>query len=166
MPLWDDLTHEQKIEVLKQGNRDRMSLRMVATLFRATANQVIGFRWRHRETIGKWHQEPFTYCYSPPVQRRRKAKAKPKPPTPKKPITPPRESLAAKQALTTSEPDMLEVPFLDRRPNQCAWPLWEDGDSHRNCCGNPVDPGARQPYCAHHRSVSGSPVPAAKRKAA
>ena len=45
-------------------------------------------------------------------------------------------------------PAMERVPFLDLKPGQCKWPLWRDGDTHRDCCGNKiVGPG---PYCEDH----------------
>lgn len=58
------------------------------------------------------------------------------------------------------------VRFLDRRPDECAWPDWPDSLdlSHADvstlrCCGLPVD-GPGQPYCPAHRELSkGSGAP-------
>ena len=46
------------------------------------------------------------------------------------------------------------VHFMERRPGQCAWPLWDEADSFENklCCGAPVSSGS---YCAAHASVAG-----------
>ena len=64
--------------------------------------------------------------------------------------------------------EMVEVDFLDRRKNQCAWPLWEDGDDHKNCCGNPVDDEQHYTgsYCRWHREISRSEWFASRRKVA
>lgn len=48
------------------------------------------------------------------------------------------------------------VGFLDRRANQCAFPLWQTADEPRFVCGAPVKT-LRQPYCACHRRVMFGP---------
>ena len=34
--------------------------------------------------------------------------------------------------------------------NECRWPVGEARGADMLCCGAPVRPGARQPYCEHH----------------
>lgn len=49
------------------------------------------------------------------------------------------------------------VRLIDRKPNQCAWPLWDDDTpiAARMVCGCTVTDradGKRSPYCAHHHA--------------
>lgn len=42
------------------------------------------------------------------------------------------------------------IPLIERTQTQCAYPLWEDGDDHHNCCGLPIAEGA---YCKDHAEI-------------
>lgn len=53
--------------------------------------------------------------------------------------------------------------FVDRRADQCAWPLWADSTpaKDRRVCGNPVKADSKIPYCVEHLEAQrgkGAPV--------
>jgi hypothetical protein len=56
------------------------------------------------------------------------------------------------------------VPFLDRRPHQCAWPLWGNNDplDAKRCCGAQVIPGIS--YCHDHFKLSCGPGASPERR--
>jgi len=49
------------------------------------------------------------------------------------------------------------VPFLERRFDQCAWPLWGDDTPilERLCCGSPQVPD--RPFCLRHARLAYAP---------
>ena len=61
------------------------------------------------------------------------------------------------------------VPFFDRAPKQCAWPLWglDALPEDKHVCGQPIAENGGQPYCEHHHKINrsqrtdqyGSPYP-------
>lgn len=65
------------------------------------------------------------------------------------------------------------IPFLDRRWNQCAWPLWEGSPQihERMVCGDPTtvlhSKGGDRPcsYCAYHARIAFDYKPERRRAA-
>src|SRR5262249_48995536 len=49
------------------------------------------------------------------------------------------------------------VPFLERRLDQCAWPLWDEDTPilERMCCGSPQVPD--RPFCLRHARLAYAP---------
>lgn len=49
--------------------------------------------------------------------------------------------------------ERLERPlFIERRAQECAWPLWGEGVplEQKRCCGAAVQAGSKVPYCPDH----------------
>lgn len=55
------------------------------------------------------------------------------------------------------------VSFLDRRPNQCAWPLGSPHDKPELFCGAPVARHSHFHWCIHHHNIGTVPTPHIKR---
>lgn len=54
-------------------------------------------------------------------------------------------------ALDLPSENTKRVSLFETGDSKCKWPLWGDGDDHRDCCGLPVKTG---PYCAHHMQIA------------
>lgn len=86
--------------------------------------------------------------------RRGKKKVGQKAPRPAAPI-PEASSVVTEPVIVAPEPAVAVsgVELLDRRRDQCSWPLWHPGDDHRRVCGRPVAGGAGfagRLWCADH----------------
>jgi len=94
---------------------------------------------------------------------------KPKPPRPVKPRVKarpakPRDSVKPAPQPIKIAPVPIPIPisshavnFLERRRDQCVFPLWGPDDSHRLVCGAPVDADHQSriggDYCTTHRRL-------------
>ena len=140
MKKWAEMTTEERDKAATEGRNRGLSAQLIADQYDTTRNAIIGKWNRLKMRDGRWPEKAKKRVYRP-VKR---------PPA------------------GFRKPVFVTVPFLDRRKNQCAWPLWEDGDDHKNCCGNPVDDEQHYTgsYCRWHREISRSEWFASRRKVA
>lgn len=163
--IWADMNREERIAALEQACHEKLSFGVFARRHHCTRSAAIGLA--HRAGI-TWHRS--SGGHKPPVQRerrgfvlpsyKRKSRFKPQDAVDRPEKRPP--------AITAEDFVSVLVPFIERERNQCAWPLWEHGDEHRNCCGNPVDEDDNYSgsYCPFHRETSRSEWFSAKRRKA
>ena len=159
MKRWADMTSQERGKAATEGRESGLSAQLIADKYGTTRNAI----------IGKWNRMKMRDGRLPSAVKKRRQKAgrrsffcavdtrdfnlaedeeRQVPAVPEAKPGP----RGKKEEPMPFVP--LSVPFLDRERNQCAWPLWEDGDEHRNCCGNPVDPEHSQPYCTFHAEIS------------
>lgn len=125
----------------------------IAEHFDVSRNAILGLIHRMRQRSG----EMKVPRKAPKRRARKTARRAPRP------ITPIPKPLSCRAPTHSYPPALEQSPTLliERKPNQCAWPLWRD-DAPRasldrgQICGAPVAyiDGARQPYCAHHCAIA------------
>lgn len=157
------LTAEEKATVKRLWNYGESSSRICDLLNAArgteelTRNMIIGYVNRARE-----RGEPFVRRIFEPakkVQRRkRRALARQKPPQIEAKPTPPKSS--GEGEYLGKEPGaqhlyrahgQLDVPFIERRVGQCAWPGWGGDERTGTVCGLPTE--IERSYCKFHHGV-------------
>ena len=87
------------------------------------------------------------------ARRREGARSKIRRPAPRKPVQRFFGVRRPPALPPTNEPAaVLRVPFLERRYNQCAYPLWDDrSEPDKRCCGLPTVEGIS--WCSAHLAV-------------
>lgn len=125
---WSDRTPEQKAEMVRELARKGYTASGIAQKIGVTRNSVIGCADRNNIQIGGLR--PGSTKKRPPrkfnpIKFQMSPKPRPKP----KPVK------------------TIGVELMECTNGHCKWPLWEDGDPHRQCCGRKTD---NPPYCADH----------------
>ena len=129
---WSDRTPEQKAELVEHYAQQGLTMSGIAEKIGVSRNAVIGVA----------HRAEMKITGRKPKRRKPRRQFNPYNGPSMKPKSQPR------QKTTNAKP--LGVDLMERKHSQCAYPLWNDGDDHRNCCGQPIEEGS---YCRAHADV-------------
>lgn len=140
---------DEAIADLRRMKAEGKSFSEIAATIGASRNACIGKAHR-LEIVGKPAKSGIKAGAAP-------RERKPRPPKPPKPP----KVVAIKPAPPSPPPRLPDnrkgVPFLDARPGQCRWPLWDrlTPFEAKEICGEPAMPG--KPYCPACNAVSVAP---------
>lgn len=73
-----------------------------------------------------------------------------------KPATEPVEKLAFQPP---ARPAFGRRPFMEAGFDHCRFPLWKDGDTHRDICGERTV-SVKSSWCSHHFNIVSEPTKA------
>lgn len=146
---------EGKIEQLKKLHFSGLSAGQIGARIGATRNAVIAKIHRLGIQRGTWATKAAARervrRQSKPRQKKREATMKPNPLL----------ELLALPLPEEPKDEIARTTIVDRERHQCAWVI---GPPHEmRCCGAPVVPGIKSPYCIDHARRAYS-LPAVERR--
>lgn len=142
---------DEAIADLRRMKAEGKSFSEIATALRGPSrNACIGKATR----LGIVSAKPSSPREKPARAARPPRERKPRPPKPPKVVAIKPEPPPPPPRLPDNRKG---VPFLDARPGQCRWPLWDrlTPFEAKEICGEPAMPG--KPYCPACNAVSVAP---------
>lgn len=162
MPLWADLSHEQKLQVIRNGIDANLSASQIARPYPdCTRNVIIGLASRNKIPLstqkGGMRRAALTAKPVLPKRpaKRRLAAPRPEAAEPKEMLDPiPEPDLELD--LVTDEPSVTNIHFMKATEATCRWPMWphhmgtniQTPFAELLICGARTEEGS--PYCAIH----------------